>query len=105
MIKDSSDSRKEWLLPIFKEAGEKNPRNKNFQVWQQDNHPEEVYSPKFTLSKIKYILNAQHPADNPVDEGFVSRPEDYLYSSAKDYAGMKGPVKVSLIELHSLFYI
>ena len=83
---------------IYKEAGEKNPRNKNYQLWQQDNHAEEVYSPKFTLSKIKYIHN------NPVEEGFVIRPEDYYYSSAKDYAGMIGPVKVSLIELHSLFY-
>ena len=98
-IQDSGESRREWLLPIFRDAGEKNPRNKKFQIWQQDNHPEEVYSPKFTLSKIKYIHN------NPVEEGFVSRPEDYLYSSAKDYAGMQGPVKVSLIELHSLFYI
>ena len=99
MIRDSNESRKEWLLPIFKEAGKNNPRNKNFQIWQQDNHPEGVYSPKFTLSKIRYIHN------NPVEEGFVSRPEDYYYSSAGDYAGGKGPVKVSLIELHSLFYI
>lgn len=99
MIGEKSESRREWLLPIFKEAGEKNPRNKIFQVWQQNNHPEEVYSPKFTLSKIKYIH------DNPIEEGFVSRAEDYLYSSAKDYAGMKSPVNVSLIELHPLFYI
>jgi len=85
------------MLPIFKAAGEKNIRNTNFQIWQQNNHAEEVYSPKFTLSKIKYIHN------NPVEEGFVERPEDYLYSSAKDYSGMKSPVNVSMIELHSLF--
>ena len=79
-------------------AGENNPRNKNFQVWQQNNHPEEVYSPKFTLSKIKYIYN------NPVQERFVTRPEDYFYCSAGDYTGTKGPIKIMLIELHSLFY-
>jgi len=98
MINDKKESRREWLLPILREAGESNPRNKKFQVWQQNNHPEEVYSPRFTLSKIKYIHN------NPVEEGFVARPEEYFYSSARDYAGMKGPVNVSLIELHSLFY-
>ena len=98
MIRDTNESRKEWLLPIFKEAGENNRRNKNYQVWQQNNHPEEVYSPKFTLSKIKYIHN------NPVEEGFVARLEDYFYSSAVDYAGGKGPVMVSLINLHNLFY-
>jgi putative transposase len=97
MIKKNSESRREWMLPIFKTAGENNPRNKYYQVWQQNSHAEEVYSPKFTLSKIKYIHN------NPVEEGFVERPEDYLYSSAKDYAGMKSPVNVSMIELHMLF--
>ena len=34
--------------------------------------------------KIEYIHN------NPVEEGFVFRPEDYKYSSASDYAGEKG---------------
>jgi len=27
---------------------------------------------------------------NPVLSGFVDRPETYLYSSARDYAGEKG---------------
>jgi REP element-mobilizing transposase RayT len=54
MVQQTHESRREWLLPIFKDAGEKNLRNKNYQVWLQDNHPVEVYSPKFTLSKIKY---------------------------------------------------
>lgn len=34
--------------------------------------------------KIDYIHN------NPVEEIFVFRPQDYLYSSAADYAGEKG---------------
>jgi hypothetical protein len=33
--------------------------------------------------KINYIHN------NPVEEGFVFRAEDYVYSSALDYAGKK----------------
>lgn len=28
--------------------------------------------------------------NNPVEEGYVFRPEDYLYSSATDYSGEKG---------------
>lgn len=97
MIQSNQESRRNWMLPIFKNAGQKNPRNKDYQLWQQNNHAEEVYSPKFTLSKINYIHN------NPVEEGFVERPEDYLYSSARDYSGLKSPVKVSMIELHLLF--
>ena len=81
----------------FSEAAKKHSRNENFQFWKYGNHPEEVYSPKFTLSKIKYIHN------NPVDAGMVARPENYYYSSAYDYAGKKGPVKVSLLSLHNLY--
>ncbi|REK05048.1 MAG: transposase [Bacteroidetes bacterium] len=96
-LKKSNESRKEWILPMLLEAGLKNSRNKNYQLWQQNNHAEEIWSSKFMLSKIKYIHN------NPLEEGFVDRAEDYLYSSAKDYAGKKSPVKVTPIELHSLF--
>ena len=28
--------------------------------------------------------------NNPVEEGLVYKPEDYVYSSATDYAGQKG---------------
>ena len=54
---------------------------------------------KFTSGTIlKYIHN------NPVEAGLVQYPEQYLYSSARDYAGIKGPVNVSVINLHNLFY-
>ncbi len=35
---------------------------------------------------------------NPVRAGWVERPEDWLYSSARDFAGFKG-----IIDLDSLF--
>ena len=34
---------------------------------------------------------------NPVEAGLVTRPEDYLYSSARDYAYEQGLIKVVLI--------
>jgi hypothetical protein len=37
--------------------------------------------------KINYIHN------NPVAEGLVYKPEDYVYSSARDYCGEKGILK------------
>jgi putative transposase len=40
--------------------------------------------------KIKYIH------DNPVRAGIVKTPEDYLYSSACDYCGKTGSIKVNL---------
>ena len=73
------ESRKEWMLQIFKDAGQKNSRNTNFQFWRQDNQPKECYSQVFTAQKLHYIHN------NPVVAGIVDKPEDYLYSSARDY--------------------
>jgi REP element-mobilizing transposase RayT len=67
------------MLRIFREQGEKNSRNTNYQFWRQDNQPKELYSPAFTVQKINYIHN------NPVEAGIVERPEHYLYSSARDY--------------------
>ncbi len=67
------------MLGIFREAGQNNSRNTNYQFWRQDNQPKECYSQKFTVQKINYIHN------NPVEAGIVEKPEEYLYSSARDY--------------------
>src|SRR5690606_9361856 len=37
------ESRKEWLMDYFQKAGMKNSNNQNFQFWQQDNHPIELF--------------------------------------------------------------
>jgi REP element-mobilizing transposase RayT len=84
------------MLNRFAHFANKHSRNKKYQVWQQYNHPEEVYSNKFTLSKIFYMHN------NPVDAGMVDKAWEYAYSSAIDYVGGKGPVIVEAIHLHSL---
>ena len=46
-IQNSPESRREWMLERFKLATESHSRNKNYQLWQYGNHPEEVYSNKF----------------------------------------------------------
>ena len=77
------ESRKEWLLAIYKSAGEYNS-NTSYQFWRQDNKPVELYSPAVIKQKLEYIHN------NPVESGMVDNPEGYIYSSARDYAGIKG---------------
>jgi len=49
-----------------------------------DNKPIELWSNKVITEKNNYIHN------NPVKEGLVLRPEDYVSSSARDYSGEKG---------------
>ena len=76
---NEQESRKSWMLEIFKKAGLANSRNEGFQFWRQDNQPKEVYSSAFAFQKLNYIHN------NPVEAGIVRKAEDYLYSSAMDY--------------------
>ena len=78
------ESKTEWLLEQFLKAGSKSSNVNKYQFWRHDNHPVELWSNKVIDEKIDYIHN------NPLEEGLVFRAEDYLYSSAADYAGEKG---------------
>lgn len=82
-IGEERESRRYWMLNIFGFAAKKHKRNENYQIWKHDNHPELIFSNSFLDQKINYIH------DNPVRAGIVGRQEDYLYSSARDYAGEK----------------
>ena len=88
---NQQESRKEWMLNIFKRAGEYNSNNKYFQFWQQDNHPLELYTNEVIDQKMDYIHN------NPVEYGYVGNPEDYLFSSARNYAGLDNMMEIELI--------
>jgi hypothetical protein len=35
---------------------------------------------------------------NPVEAGFVDKPEHYIYSSARDYTGENGLLDIKLIQ-------
>lgn len=88
----NQESRKEWLLWMFKRAGSFNPNTEVYQFWQHHNHPIELTNNFLLAQKLDYLHQ------NPVAAGFVEEPWDYLYSSARDYAGNKGLVDVILIE-------
>ncbi|MCZ8168825.1 REP-associated tyrosine transposase [Flavobacterium sp.] len=84
IAENPQESRRENLIASFKSEALKNSNTSQYQFWRHDNKPIELWSNKVIFQKIQYIHN------NPVVEGFVSQPEEYLYSSARDYAGKKG---------------
>jgi putative transposase len=86
-----TESRKEWMLWMMKRAGIKNNNNNDFQFWQQNNHPIELWDNYMMQQKLDYIHN------NPVEAGFVDAPCDYVYSSARDYSEQKGLLNIKLI--------
>ena len=76
-----AESRKEWMLWMMKRACKKNGQNKDFQLWQQDNHPIELFDQKILHQKLDYIHY------NPVVAGIVEKPEDY-YTAAPGIIGV-----------------
>jgi len=77
ITENPQESRKEWMLWMMERAGKKNSNNSDWQFWQQHNKPLEIKDM------------------NPVVAGFVSKPEDWKYSSAKDFCGLKGMIELS----------
>jgi REP element-mobilizing transposase RayT len=80
-----SESRREMLLKQFSTT-------EGIRFWRSDNKPVELWSNAVITQKLNYILQ------NPVEEGLVFRAEDYVYSSAIDYAGEKGLLEIVVIE-------
>ena len=76
---NNQESRKEWLLWMLKKAGERNSNIKNYQLWQQNNKPIEIWSLKVFEQKLDYVHQ------NPVESGFVIEPWEWKYSSARNY--------------------
>jgi REP element-mobilizing transposase RayT len=90
-IETERESRRDWMLNLFAFSAKQHKRNEKYQVWTHENHAEMVYGNQFMDSKINYIH------ENPVRAGIVRNPEDYLYSSARNYAGLDGLLDVIIV--------
>ncbi|MND96448.1 Transposase IS200 like protein [compost metagenome] len=64
-IDHAAESRRSWMLWIFKSARENNPDDKIYQFWQQDNHPEELITNRFMQQKLDYLHN------NPLQQALL----------------------------------
>jgi len=80
---------------LYKLKKAKNPTHIDsvHQLWQEGFYPKQIVSDEMMIQKIEYIHN------NPVKRGFVDRPEDWRYSSARNYLGMEPLIPVTLFEL------
>ena len=90
-IEQHPESRRMWLLMIFKYAARRHKRNKIFQVWTHENHAVELDTNEMIESRMNYLHN------NPVKAGIVFNPEDYLYSSARNYAELEALMEIDLM--------
>jgi len=89
---NEKESRKSWMLWLFSSSGKANLNNHESQFWQQgNNHAVELFTPMFSRQKLDYIHL------NPVRAGIVENPQDYLYSSARNYADLPGLLEVEFL--------
>lgn len=90
-IDTEPEARKDWMLKRFENFGNILGLLKKFHVWQNSCNPIFIDMKK-TDPLIEHVSFIH---ENPVRDRFVDTAADYPYSSARDYAGMKGLVKIT----------
>jgi putative transposase len=91
-IQQFTESRQGWMLWLFKNSARQSNEHKNFQIWQSGNHAELLESKNFYEQKLNYIHQ------NPVRAGIVNESQEYRLSSAIDYCGGRGLLKIKILE-------
>ncbi len=64
----------------------------SYKVWQEGFHPKQISNRHMMAQKMEYIHY------NPVKAGFVDKPVDWRYSSARNYEGLEHLISVNLFE-------
>jgi len=93
-IEMEMDLRKEWMMQRFEDFSKSLRRIEKFHLWQSCSSPLHIDSGQSRL----LLERIDHIHENPVRERIVELPENYLFSSARDYAGLRGLVKVKIIQ-------
>ena len=90
-IIEIGESRREWLLDKFHFEAKRTGRAKNYKIWRDDNHAILMNKAEWIDTRLNYIHQ------NPVRQLIVHNPEDYIFSSAIDYADGKGLVTITKV--------
>jgi len=79
---NQQESRKEWMMYMFKYFANASKQNKEFMFWQKTNHPTEIFSASVMQQKVDHIHN------NPLRSGIVTNAAYYKYSSLNQDNGI-----------------
>jgi putative transposase len=98
-IEMEMDFRRDWMMRHFEEYGRSLRRLEKFHLWQNCSSPLRIDGdhPRALLDRIVHIH------ENPVREKIVELPEAYIFSSARDYAGLQGLVRVKVVQQQGFF--
>ena len=98
-IEMEMDFRRDWMMRHFEDYGKPLRRIEKFHLWQNCSSPLRIdcQQPRNLLDRIAHIH------ENPVRERIVEQPESYIFSSARDYAGIRGLVNVRVVQQQGIF--
>jgi len=91
LIKEVPESRREWMLNKFSYEANRTKRGSDYILWKEGYHAKQIETNDFLNEKLDYIH------ENPVEAGFVNSPEEYLYSSARNYSGKESMMSIELL--------
>ena len=80
------------LLWIFESQGKRGRSKEHIKVWRHENHPVILDRNEIIEERLNYLH------ENPVRTGVCYTAEDYVYSSAGQYAGREGLLEVEFLE-------
>ncbi len=80
--------RNDFLLQQLDMYKRKHKKDRSYQFWQEGSHPESIFDDVMFQQKVDYAHM------NPVRRGYVDDPVHWRYSSARNFAGMEGLLKV-----------
>jgi REP element-mobilizing transposase RayT len=92
-IKESNESRRDWMLKRFEFAAKGHSRNSELQFWTHENHAIELFTHEFSCQKMAYIH------ENPLRSGLVQNAEDWMYSSQRNYCGLESLIEIDLLDI------
>jgi putative transposase len=71
----------DFLLRDLRFARKSHKADQRYQLWQEGIHPQAILAEEVLKQKIEYLHY------NPVRRGYVDCPEQWRYSSARQYSG------------------
>ncbi len=92
-IDTEPEVRRKWMLERFESFSNFFSHSKKLKLWQNLTNPVfiDTRKPSNLVEHIEYLQQ------NPVRDRIVEVAADYLYSSARDYAGTRGLVNITRI--------
>ena len=79
LIRQLRKWKKSKALAIFRRAAVFEGKGNAYKIWAEGNHPVALENSDRFMSRLKYVHN------NPVRKGYVETPEQWKFSSARNY--------------------